>query len=532
VANLTLVGSGASAVHFALQALERGHRVRMVDVGRTPSRAPTAPHSFLELKSRQPDSVATFLGRHYESVVYPDLDAEFYGFPPHKAYVFETLPQARLSPRGFAPLLSFAQGGLAEAWTGGCYPFNESDLAAFPFDYKDLSPFYDRVAERIGISGVADDLARFLPVHRHLQAPLRLDRHGTLLLERYEGRRAQLQAGLRAHLGRARVAVLSEDREGRSACRYLGRCLWGCPLGSLYTPSQSLRQCHSYDGFEYLPGHYARHFRTGGGRRVRSLVVEPVAGGTARELPVETLVLAAGALSSSRIVLESFYQDRGERIVLRGLMDNRQVMVPFVSPSLIGQPFEAESYQYNQLALGLEGDRPEHYVHGLVTTLTTALLHPVVQNMPLDLRSSLFLYRNLHAALGLVNLNFHDTRRPANHLTLDATGRRLVIHYAPPAGEKRRIATVLRRLRRVLWRLGCVVPPGMSHVRPMGASVHYAGTLPMSETPRPLCVSPECRSHDFENLYLVDGASFPFLPAKNITFTLMANAARVAATAF
>jgi hypothetical protein len=27
---------------------------------------------------------------------------------------------------------------------------------------------------------------------------------------------------------------------------------------------------------------------------------------------------------------------------------------------------------------------------------------------------------------------------------------------------------------------------------------------------------------------MVDGATFPFLPAKNITFTLMANAVRVA----
>lgn len=34
------------------------------------------------------------------------------------------------------------------------------------------------------------------------------------------------------------------------------------------------------------------------------------------------------------------------------------------------------------------------------------------------------------------------------------------------------------------------------------------------------------------NLYLIDGATFPFLPAKNITFSLMANAVRVAETAF
>ena len=41
-----------------------------------------------------------------------------------------------------------------------------------------------------------------------------------------------------------------------------------------------------------------------------------------------------------------------------------------------------------------------------------------------------------------------------------------------------------------------------------------------------------CRSRDFENLYFVDGTTFPSIPAKNLTFTLMANAARVAELAF
>ena len=63
---------------------------------------------------------------------------------------------------------------------------------------------------------------------------------------------------------------------------------------------------------------------------------------------------------------------------------------------------------------------------------------------------------------------------------------------------------------------------------PQGASVHYSGTLPLSREPVEHTCALTGRSHDFENLCLVDGASFPFLPAKNLTFTLMANAVRVA----
>ena len=76
-------------------------------------------------------------------------------------------------------------------------------------------------------------------------------------------------------------------------------------------------------------------------------------------------------------------------------------------------------------------------MHGLVTTLKTALIHPVVQNLPFDLGTSAAVFRNLHAALGLVNINFSDHRREGNRVTLEAdpAGRRVLIHYRPAADE-------------------------------------------------------------------------------------------------
>ena len=53
--------------------------------------------------------------------------------------------------------------------------------------------------------------------------------------------------------------------------------------------------------------------------------------------------------------------------------------------------------------------------------------------------------------------------------------------------------------------------------------------MPMSTTPGDFTCAPDGRSHRFPNLYIVDGANLPWLPAKNHTFTLMANASRMAA---
>ncbi len=522
----TVVGSGASGVHFALSLLERGHAVTMVDVGRTAPPHVRPDLSFRGLKSELDDPAEYFLGNDYASVTTPGSDGEYYGFPPNKLYIFEEPP---FRSSGFAPLLSFARGGLAEAWTAGCYPFNDDDLNGFPFKYSELAPFYGLVAGRIGVTGEEDDLSRFLPLHDNLIEPLRLDEHSRLLLDTYARKRRELNERLGCYIGRTRVATLTHARDERGACEYLGRCLWGCPKGALYTPSMTLAECMKYPGFTYRSGLAAQFFRTDASGRITSLVCTPVQGGPAEELPVEGLALGAGALASTHIFLRSVRAARGAAPPLDGLMDNRQILVPFVNLRMIGRPWDDRTYQYHLLGLGLEPENGGGYVHGQITTLKSSLVHPIVQKLPFDLVTSARVTRALHAALGIVNVNLHDWRRDDNRVELSATDERLSITYAPPPGEERAIAATLGRVRRVLRRLGCIVPPGMAHVRPMGASVHYAGTLPMSETPRPWATDPGGRSYDFSNLWVVDGATFPRLPAKNLTFTLMANAARIAA---
>jgi choline dehydrogenase-like flavoprotein len=57
--------------------------------------------------------------------------------------------------------------------------------------------------------------------------------------------------------------------------------------------------------------------------------------------------------------------------------------------------------------------------------------------------------------------------------------------------------------------------------------VHYSGTLPMRRSKVNWALSEKCQSYDIANMFVVDGSAMPFLPAKNLTYTLMANAARV-----
>ena len=508
MADLTVVGSGPSGVHLARVALARGHRVRMLDVGFTGDPPQRPDLSWAELKQQLDDPAGYFLGGDYQGVMQPDSGAEYYAIPPSKDYVFRDAGAPPPETRGFAPLFSWARGGLAQVWTGGSYPFNDHELRDFPFSYSDLEPHYEEVAADIGMSGADDDLSSFVPFHRIIDAPLDLDQHARHLLAAYERKRERLQGRLGCYMGRSRIATLSVDRDGRSACSYSGRCLWGCPHGSLYVPSLTLDRLQGQPGFEYLPGRLVTHFETDDAGWVRRVAWRCPESGESGSEGVDVLVLAAGALPTTGIVLESHRRATGELIRLEGLMDNRQILVPFLTPAMLGRDFEAESYQYNLLAMGLTGEDPVDYVHCLVTTLKSTLVHPVALSLPLDLRSALWVVRKAHAALGLVNVNFADRRRTDSFVTLEP-GRegapaRLRVEYRPAAGEPERMrqypaasqerSPVARRHRAARHgpspthgRLRALCGHPADECLQRRQPIRYGRIVPESVAPQPLC---------------------------------------------
>jgi choline dehydrogenase-like flavoprotein len=91
-----------------------------------------------------------------------------------------------------------------------------------------------------------------------------------------------------------------------------------------------------------------------------------------------------------------------------------------------------------------------------------------------------------------------------------------------------RVTPLVSRFRNFRLAMNCVAPPNMTRTRPMGASVHYAGTLPMLANGGDLTTDRTGRCRPFDNLIIADGSTFSSLPAKNLTFTIMANATRIA----
>ena len=62
----------------------------------------------------------------------------------------------------------------------------------------------------------------------------------------------------------------------------------------------------------------------------------------------------------------------------------------------------------------------------------------------------------------------------------------------------------------------------------VSATAHQAGTIRFGTNPHTSALDINCKAHDVDNLYVVDGSFMPSIGAVNPTLTIIANALRVA----
>jgi choline dehydrogenase-like flavoprotein len=116
-----------------------------------------------------------------------------------------------------------------------------------------------------------------------------------------------------------------------------------------------------------------------------------------------------------------------------------------------------------------------------------------------------------------------DLPRDDNRVTVDGSGR-IRVHYTPNNLSSHRRLVV--EMKRILRRLGFWVVVAHSHRE--RNTTHQCGTLCFGTDPRASVLDPYCRTHDVENLFVVDASFFPSSAAVNPGLTIAAQALRVA----
>jgi len=135
-------------------------------------------------------------------------------------------------------------------------------------------------------------------------------------------------------------------------------------------------------------------------------------------------------------------------------------------------------------------------------------------------------------------LTSEDLPDPNNRVTLDREGR-IVLQYKPNNEEPhRRLIAKLKDLMKQQTKCGIHghdCHQGLfarnlfiGNRIPLAGVAHQNGTVRFGRDPKTSALDVNCKAHDLDNLYVVDGSFFPSSGAVNPALTIMANALRVA----
>jgi choline dehydrogenase-like flavoprotein len=134
-------------------------------------------------------------------------------------------------------------------------------------------------------------------------------------------------------------------------------------------------------------------------------------------------------------------------------------------------------------------------------------------------------------------LTSEDLPDPENRVTLDRDGN-IVLSYRPNNEEgHQRLAARLKHL--LQQQSACGVHGHECHQGlfsrnlflgqriPLAGVAHQNGTIRFGHDPALSALDVNCRAHEVDNLYVIDGSFFPSSAAVNPALTIMANALRV-----
>ena len=126
-------------------------------------------------------------------------------------------------------------------------------------------------------------------------------------------------------------------------------------------------------------------------------------------------------------------------------------------------------------------------------------------------------------------LTSEDLPDPENRVTVNREGK-IVLSYKPnnEEGHKRLIARLKKMMNGLDGEMHLIPRNLFAGQRiPLAGVAHQNGTVRFGTDPKTSALDVFCRSHEVENLYVVDGSFFPSSAAVNPALTIMANALRV-----
>ena len=413
----------------------------------------------------------------------------------------------------------------------------------WPIAYADLAPWYDRAEAFIGVVGSREGIRSAPDGVFHDPPPPKA--HELLI------RRASRRMGIPCIPNRR--AVITRAINGRPACHYCGQCGRGCVTGSNYSASQTqIFPALETGRLDVLDLAMARAITTDAGGRVDGVVYVDKRTGRERRVRCRTLVLAASACESARLLLNSKTAEHPDGVgnssgvVGRYLMDTVGYDIGGTVPALEGLPrYNSDGAGGAHLYMpwwGWERQQALGFPRGYHIEIGGGYGMPGIGSFGGAARRG-----GYGAAIKEQARRDYGTRvsfagrgemipNEASFCEIDPD---VVDRYGIPvlrfhfrwSDHERRQAQHMRETFTELITLmgGEPQAPGARDAAGIsigGSIIHEVGTVRMGNDPRTSALNGFCQSHDAPNLFVCDAASFVSNPDKNPTLTINALAWR------
>jgi choline dehydrogenase-like flavoprotein len=384
---------------------------------------------------------------------------------------------------------------------------------AWPFTYEDLEPYYDKAEELYRVHG-ADDDPNF-PRRRPFPHPA--VPHEPAMQRIAEGickiglTPSSIPLGI--DLGAVGACIRCGTCDGYP-CRVRAKCDAEivCVRPALKSPTVELAvRC------------YARRVLTDGSGSL-AIGVEVEHGGEISVVKADKIVVACGAVNSAALLLRSASSLHPNGLANGSDTVGRYYMVHNNSGMVTLNPLKHDPITFQKTI----------YVNDFYTKGTADHPFPLgqIQGIGKVSAESLAVFAPYvpRAVLKFIAarsvdwwLFTEDVPDRENRITLTSTGR-IQLRWKP--NNVRTHAYLRREASRMARALG--YPVIFAQRTNIALNSHQSGTIRAGANPSTSAVDAFCRSHDVENLFVVDSSFFPSLPAMNPVLTIAANALRVA----
>lgn len=505
-----IIGSGVAGVHAALPLVEAGISVAMIDGGNSaPSILEEPVDDFVTMRKNRNDQWRWFLGEDYSNISLTGLHGAYGGgmVGGNKEYVVKDAASELpiTSNTNTVIVQSIAMGGLAAAWGGACVEYNEDTLQSLGLPVSSIIQEYTELRSIIGISGTES----------FMQPPALLDDNAEVLLQKSRKHTAWFEKhGMK--LVQPSTALLTDAINGRQATAYTDMDYYSDNGRSIYRPQWTLEHLQTFSNFSYItPYIVTKIIPSSDGVTIVAIN---------RESRIETrysadyVILAAGAVGSARLVLQSFANNED----YLPLHAKTHVFIAGIQCNAYVQKTNNKRTSLCQLVI-VDTQKKIASFCAQIYSYRSLLVFRLLSSVPLALRQSFYLLSALLPRIILVDVRFtHEapcskiryangvlsvSTRVSNEITLERKQ------------SLRRCSATLRK---------CGVFPVKTFTQAEGTASHYAGTLPINDTTQKFfTTNTYCLNID-ERIFVADSSAFRTLPALPQTLTIMAYARSVA----